>query len=262
MIGKSFFIADVHGQDHLLESVLGRIEEMSVGDAVSPRVVFLGDLIDRGMGTKDVLEAVCKTIGKWPRSVSILGNHDHLLLEIIDGTSSRKKTDFWYGHAGGFDTCASYDPEGELKPFIRTIRKDFPHHVELLRNASLMERDGAFVACHAGINGYLPLDQQDPHDLMWISDGFLDRVDEQMPPVIHGHSVMGDLPVVTENRISLDTGAYESGRLTFLCIDRDQRKIEFLQTSGDGSVSTVEPLVHDRGRGSLLDRMDDLLQAD
>jgi serine/threonine protein phosphatase 1 len=123
-----------------------------------------------------------------------------------------------------------------------------------------MERDGAFVACHAGINGWVPLDQQDPHDLMWITDGFLDRVDALMPPVIHGHSVMGDLPVVTENRISLDTGAYENGRLTFLCIDREKLKIEFLQTSGDGSISTVQPVIHDRGRGSLLDRMDELLR--
>lgn len=261
MIGKSFFIADVHGQDDLLASALGRIEDVSSGDRVSPRVVFLGDLVDRGIGTKDVLEAVCMTIRKWPRSVAILGNHDHLVLEILDGTSSRKKTDFWYNNAGGFDTCASYDPEGELKPFIRAIRETYPHHVELLRNASLMERDGAFVACHAGINGYLPLDRQDPHDLMWISDGFLDRVDETMPPVIHGHSIMGDLPVVTENRISLDTGAYESGRLTFLCIDRDSRKMEFLQARRDGSVSTVQPLVHDRGRGSLLDRMDSLLEV-
>lgn len=260
MIGKSFFIADIHGQDHLLASVLDRIEKMSSGDEVSPRVIFLGDMVDRGLGTKDVLEDVCRTIRKWPRSVALLGNHDHLLLEILDGISSRKKTDFWYNNAGGFNTCASYDPEGELKPFIRAIRENYPHHVELLRNASLMARDGAFVACHAGINAYLPLEQQDPHDLMWISDGFLDRVDERMPPVIHGHSVMGDLPVVTENRISLDTGAYESGRLTFLCVDRDRRKVEFLQTSRDGSVSVVQPLVHDRGRGSLLDRMDSLLK--
>lgn len=258
MIGKSFFIADVHGQDDLLWSVLQKIEEMSAGDEMSPRVVFLGDLVDRGLGTKDVLQTVCDTLGKWPRSAVVMGNHDHLLLEILDGASSKKKTDFWYNEAGGFDTCASYDPEGDLKPFLRAIRKDFPHHIELLRNASLMERDGAFVAVHAGINGWLPLDQQHPHDLMWIGDGFLDRVDPTMPPVIHGHSIMGDLPVVTENRISLDTGAYENGRLTFLCLDRDNMKVEFLQTSGDGAISTVQPIVHDRGRGSLLDRMDEL----
>lgn len=58
-----------------------------------------------------------------------------------------------------------------------------------------MLRDGPFIACHAGINSWLPLDQQSPHDLMWITDGFLDRVDPQMVPIIHGHSIMGELPV-------------------------------------------------------------------
>jgi serine/threonine protein phosphatase 1 len=190
----------------------------------------------------------------------LMGNHDQLLLEILEGTSPKKKADFWYNKAGGFETCASYCPEGELKMAMRVIKRDYPHHVDLLRNASLMARDGAFVACHAGINGWLSIDQQHEHDLLWITDGFLDRVDDTMPPVIHGHSIMGDFPVITENRISLDTGAYETGRLTFLCVDRDVGRIEFLQTNREGHISAIQPVVHNRGRGSLLDKMDEHLR--
>jgi serine/threonine protein phosphatase 1 len=93
---------------------------------------------------------------------------------------------------------------------------------------------------------------------MWIKDGFLDRVDPYMPPVIHGHSFMGDNPVITENRISLDTGAYESGRLTMLCLDRTASRMTFLQ-SRDRRVRPIDPEVHDRGRGSILDRLDKLM---
>jgi serine/threonine protein phosphatase 1 len=117
---------------------------------------------------------------------------------------------------------------------------------------------GAFTACHAGINGWLPIDKQDRHDLMWITDGFLDRVDERMPPVIHGHTPMGELPVVTENRISIDTGAYETGRLTAFYLDRVDKGYDFYQATAEG-VGRISPVVHNRGMGSVLDRMDSLL---
>lgn len=256
MTGKSFFIGDVHGCDELLRAVLGKIEDLSGGDSAPPRVMFLGDIVDRGINSGACLDLVIKTLEKWPRSVLIRGNHDQMFLDVLQGTSTPKRAKFWYEEVGGFDTCASYGGSGEMGETVRVIISNHPDHLSVLQNSSLIERDGAFVICHAGINAWLPLDEQSEHDLLWIRDGFLDRVDDRMPPVIHGHSIMGDLPVVTENRISLDTGAYESGRLTFLCIDRAYKELDFFQTNGDALIKRIEPVVHDRGWGSLIDRIE------
>ncbi|NTF23610.1 hypothetical protein G6L37_35135 [Agrobacterium rubi] len=256
MTAKSFFIGDVHGCDTLLRSVLSKIEDICAGDAEAPVVHFLGDIVDRGVDSRTCLDLVGQTLEKWNRSIFVRGNHDQMFLDVLEGIATKKRADFWYDEVGGFDTCASYDGAMEMDGTIAKIRSLHPGHLELLRNSSLIARDGAFVVCHAGINAWLPLDQQSEHDLMWITDGFLDRTDEMMPPVIHGHSIMGDLPVVTENRISLDTGAYESGRLSFLCIDRDRKELDFFQTDGDGTVSMIEPVIHDRGYGSLIDRFE------
>jgi serine/threonine protein phosphatase 1 len=87
---------------------------------------------------------------------------------------------------------------------------------------------------------------------MWIRDPFLDHVGRLQNIIVHGHTVVGDLPVVTENRISIDTGAYHSGRLTAVAIDNGS--FRFFQTDGSfKSVVDVEPVLLDRGLGTVFD---------
>jgi serine/threonine protein phosphatase 1 len=256
---RTFFIGDVHGRADLLVEMLVHVDAMASALSFEPQVVFLGDIVDRGVDSRGALEAVHVALRKWPTSKLVISNHDDMFAAAVQGRLSDARQRFWIDQCGGWQTCASYHPSGEIDDAADVINTRFEHHLSLIREASPMVKVGAFVACHAGINGWLPLDRQDRHDLMWITDGFLDRVDDRMPPVIHGHSDMGDLPVVTENRISIDTGAFESGRLTAFYLDRAERKHAFYQTSSGGPVGSVLPLVHDRGRGSLLDRMDTLL---
>lgn len=259
MSQRTFFVGDIHGRSDLLLEMLDFIEATASGFSSDPQVIFLGDIVDRGIDSCGSMEAVHETLVRWPASRLVISNHDDMFLDVIEGRMSEAKQKFWLDRCGGWQTCASYDPSGELNAAMEAIRSRFPHHVKMLRQASPLLRVGEFVACHAGINGWLPIDEQDRHDLMWITDGFLDRVDDSMPPVVHGHTPMGDLPVVTENRISIDTGAHDTGRLTAFFVDRVDQKYDFYQTSPAGPVQSVAPLVHNRGRGSLLDRMAKLL---
>ena len=78
--------------------------------------------------------------------------------------------------------------------------------------------------------------------------GLLERV------VVHGHTPQRPpVAVATENRISLDTGAYFSGVLTALVIDRRTRTLETLATREDGRLRRGEPAPLDRGLGTVLD---------
>jgi len=90
---------------------------------------------------------------------------------------------------------------------------------------------------------------------MWIREPFLDHHGRLPLVIVHGHSVMDPpRPVVTENRISLDTGACWTGRLTVLVFDQAKQELSFFQTDGDSrSIVKIDPLKHDRGDGTLMD---------
>lgn len=68
------------------------------------------------------------------------------------------------------------------------------------------------------------------------------------------------MPTVTENRISLDTGAFASGRLTSLLLDHEQQSLRFFQTF-QGGVTEVQPTIINRGKGTIYDRMRGLYKA-
>lgn len=254
---KKFFIADVHGCSGLLKALLAYIETFAAEHDFTPEVTFLGDLVDRGPDSRGSLQLVMETLARWEGSRLLLGNHDDMFLQALAARDLKGDNGEWFRKVGGKATVASYTDEPYFPLAALDIRTQYPDHIEMLYNADLLVKDGPFVACHAGINGWIPLDQQHRLDLLWIREGFLDRVDKTMPPVIHGHTIVGDLPVVTENRISLDTGAFRSGRLTALLLDHDKRSLRFFQTNGV-KVTEVEAVRESRGKGTVFDRLPNL----
>lgn len=256
-----FFIGDVHGEALLLERMLRFIEDESHRQGAAPQVTFLGDLIDRGPYSKSVLKMTRQTLETWGGSKLILGNHDAIFMDVLRRRRQDKFTDSWLKDCGGAATFASFTDESFIPLACQQIERQIPEELEMLYNADLIVRYGPFVACHAGINGMVPLDQQVSDDILWIREGFLDRVDPFMPPIIHGHSIMENfLPVITENRISIDTGAFLSGKLTCLMLDHDDRILRFFQTTPTAVVE-VQPIIVNRGKGTLYDRMRDLYKA-
>ncbi len=117
--------------------------------------------------------------------------------------------------------------------------------------------DGPFTFVHAGIRPGVPLGDQSAKDLMWIKEPFLSHQGRLDRVVVHGHSVIEEgRPMVTENRISMDTAACWSGRLSVLVINQIDGALSFHQTDGDHrSVVEVEPVQRDRGLGTVLDNL-------
>ena len=86
---------------------------------------------------------------------------------------------------------------------------------------------GDYLFVHAGVRPGVPLDAQDPADLVWIRGDFLRSKESFGKMVVHGHT---PVPVaeICDNRIDIDTGAVFSGRLTALRLEDRTRR--FLQT--------------------------------
>ena len=100
-----YCVGDIHGRDDLLRDMARRvgadIDTRSFDHAVT---VFLGDYIDRGPGSKRVLEQLATH--EWPTSIiALAGNHEDLLKDFLDDAGT---LDFWR-RQGGLATLHSYE---------------------------------------------------------------------------------------------------------------------------------------------------------
>lgn len=246
-----YAIADVHGRADLLIKLIVACLGDASGEGAIPRFVFLGDLIDRGPTSRDCLDIVSEVLSTHEGSVCLKGNHEDMALAVLTSEEPDEATMERWRDGGGYETLESYHHDLEIGfEMMRTMHAD---HLRLMREAKTSLDRGGYFFAHAGVDPTRALGDQRDRDLMWVRKPFLDHVGHLEKVVIHGHEVVGDLPVVTENRVSIDTGAYRSGRLTACVVDGGN--LRFLQTDGSGrNVVAVEPVRLDRGLGTCLDR--------
>jgi serine/threonine protein phosphatase 1 len=216
-----YAIGDVHGMASLLEVLLATIDEDAVRCGAQPRVVFLGDIVDRGPDSRRAMEIVHATLQQREGSQFILGNHDHLFREALTNQLGDPALDHWLSGLGGKSTLRSYSHRmpgwaGEL-PDLLLPR--YAHHLALLNRAADMVIVNGYCLVHAGIDPKKPLADQDEQDLREIRERFLDVSDPLEKVVVHGHTITSsELPEIHSNRIAIDTGAYRTGRLSAVVI--------------------------------------------
>jgi len=219
---KPFYaIGDVHGcfdqMQNALERIDADIEAHSVDD---PRVVLLGDYVDRGKHSAQVLDFLITLTRNEPDAVICLkGNHEQMMLDFLDdpkGSGTR-----WLRY-GGEETLASFGiapPEDadDIEALYETseeLHEALPDGAEAwLRTLPLQWQSGNLHCVHAAMDpGRSPLDQSQK-TLLWGHPEFLSQDREDATWVVHGHTVV-DTPTWERGRVSLDTGCYFTGILT------------------------------------------------
>ena len=221
---KYAILSDVHGNIEALDAVLDECRARSVEAYAS-----LGDIVGYGPNPNECV----KRIVEFDTDLSVKGNHDD---EFLGFLADETRGPDWFP-VGGDAPVYSYGVRipRDIAPADRFsyIRKALraavpPRHVEFLAGLELVREIGDYLFVHAGIRPGTPLDEQDPEDMLWIRDEFLDSRADHGKVVVHGHSVT-DRPDVRENRIGIDTGAYASHVLTCLVLEGATRR--FLSTA-------------------------------
>ena len=224
---RAYVVGDVHGRLDLLDQLLGKIEaDMDRRGQRETLLVFVGDLIDRGPNSAQVIERLKSYRRDGVRTVFLLGNHEEVLLRLLGGETSLIAS--WL-RFGGAQCLESYgvDP-GELRAMsdaqaLAAVRNAIPpDHVEFLRAFADTCRFGDYLFVHAGIRPGVGLDEQRQSDLRWIREPFLLDDSDHGFVVVHGHTIRAEVEE-RPNRIGIDTGAYSSGILTALAIDGAER---------------------------------------
>lgn len=245
----TYAIGDIHGRRDLLEALLARIARDAAARGAPWRIVFNGDVVDRGPESCQALGLVIDTLETVPGSRLILGNHEEFMLRFVDIPEDRPRlASHWYRN-GGMATLASYgldyrEPADEV---AAALAERFPDHVEALRQATHMVIHGAYAFVHAGVDPQVPITRQDPITTRWIRDGFLDHDGPLGKIVVHGHTpTSSNLPELHVNRIAIDTGAVFAGHLTCAVLADDGADPVFLATDDSGgeiAVTPVRPIV-------------------
>lgn len=238
-------IGDVHGMEGLLDCAVMSVSAMAAAEGFTPIFVFLGDLVDRGPKSCEVMSAVAEVLCQFQGSTLLLGNHDAWHLQFLQGDLTQRDFDNWIGN-GGTSTLESYfglrDFQSEdIHALCDEANSRFPTHLPLLSSASDIVCFGRFAFVHAGIRPGIPLLEQKLGDLRWIRDDFLTASGEHSHMIVHGHSITSNLlPEVYGNRIALDTGAAVRNRLSGGLFTLSHTSMIF-QSRGlaDGRIDTV-----------------------
>lgn len=215
---RLYAIGDIHGRLDLLDGLLARI---AVDDAArgGPRgeLIFLGDLIDRGPQSAQVIDRLLALRDERPGTRFLLGNHEEVFLNVLSGDAKALRfftriggaeTILSYGIPAGSYDAASFAEIGEM--FDAAVPQA---HRDFLASFESMIVEGDYVFVHAGIRPGVALAEQRPTDLRWIREEFLRAANLGDKVVVHGHTISEEV-VELPHRIGLDTGAYQFGTLT------------------------------------------------
>lgn len=224
---RVYAVGDVHGCFAQLEALLGNIESDCAEHDDTTHLVFVGDLVDRGPGSADVIRKLRRGPLPCRHQSFIMGNHEEAMLAVYDG--DLESLNGWLTY-GGTETLESYGIDraeifrlGQNLP--QRMRAAIPaEDIAFIRSFEDQVPLGDYLFVHAGIRPGVPLREQDENDLRWIRSEFLDDDETDHGAVIvHGHTISSE-PEIRSNRIGIDTGCYSSGRLTALVLEGTSRR--------------------------------------
>ncbi|WP_189407218.1 metallophosphoesterase family protein [Mesorhizobium sp. M1A.F.Ca.ET.072.01.1.1] len=217
-----YAIGDVHGCYDELRTLEQKIELDALQFRGRKTIIMLGDYVDRGPNSRRVVEHLMAPPPEGFMRVCLAGNHEVAMLAYLDGHLSLEP---WL-RVGGRETLFSYgiDPDrladlyGSSEEVDERIREAIPAtHVAFMRTLPVMICSERFLFVHAGIRPGIALEAQDEADLLNIRSEFLAAAHRLDRWVVHGHTIV-DVPTLDGRRLGIDTGAFQSGRLTALRI--------------------------------------------
>ena len=225
-----YAVGDIHGRMDLLTRLVELIDADAalLPEGVKPQIIFLGDYIDRGLQSRDVIEYFASGALDRYDPVFLLGNHEEALLRFLQEANFGTQ---WTRYGGG-ETLYSY---GFAPPNTRTslnsheemakvreawnklwsdFRDRLPKpHLDFLQSLKPYHVAGDYLFVHAGLRPGLSLDEQTQRDMLWIREEFLDDGAPFEHLIVHGHTPE-DAIYRDDRRIGLDTGAFLTGRLS------------------------------------------------
>jgi serine/threonine protein phosphatase 1 len=209
-----YAIGDIHGCLGHLMQLLDKIQP----DLEKDILLFIGDYIDRGPESRQVVDYVIRLQQHYPREqiICLKGNHEAMFLDFLAG---RNREMFLLN--GGLKTLRDYGGKrwGSGNELLLP-----PEHEKFYQDLRLYYETPDYIFVHGGLKPGVPLGEQVEEDLLWIRGEFIASMEDFGRLVVFGHTPFKQ-PLVMPNKIGIDTGAVYGNLLT--CLKLPQREFIF-----------------------------------
>ncbi len=232
-----YAIGDIHGCIRQLVTLQNKIFNYTKYKKDEDLLLYLGDYIDRGLNSKDVINHILKLQKDGIKSIFLMGNHEQVMIDFLFNKVNNLK--YWL-NLGADKTFKSYDIEvaefikegfednkiDKLRNiFLSKLTKD---HIHFFNNFKLSYTLNDYLFVHAGINPEKSLSEQSSTDFLWSrSDQFFDKNFKYEKIVIHGHTPEKEV-IDFPYRINVDTGCFFSGKLSCVCLNDNNKERKFV----------------------------------
>lgn len=172
-------------------------------------LVFLGDYIDRGPKSKEVLDFLMN-LPVNNEAIFLRGNHEDMMLKRL----VYPKMAYCWIMNGGVEAMNSFGTEK-----IDTIPKKYDNWIENKTVLYYQPENTNILFVHAGINPNFPIDEQSESEVLWIREEFINYQGDFGVKVIHGHTPSMRGIDIRHNRINVDTGSCFGGHISAVIIN-------------------------------------------
>lgn len=208
---RVFAVGDIHGCIDEAQRLIEYLKDRQ-GAGPDDLFVFIGDYIDRGQGSKEVVDLMLSLKAEWPKTVFLRGNHEDMLLNFLGFGGAGGEM---YLANGGHAFFKSYgiDP---LAPLSEIVSQLPPGHLQFFKTLDMGVCVGDFLLVHAGVSPHKSLEKQDPQDLLWIRREFIDAEHSLGKTVVFGHTSFSEVFLHLPYKIGIDTGVIYGNQLSVL----------------------------------------------
>jgi serine/threonine protein phosphatase 1 len=135
--GTRWAIGDVHGCIKTLKTLIKKLEYVPSRDSL----YFTGDYVDRGPGSKEVIDYIWKLQAESKHVYPLKGNHEVIVLDVADNPAYEKH---WSTHNGGQATLESFGVDQA---------RSIPHkYLQWMTDLPLWAKTPGYILSHAGLN--------------------------------------------------------------------------------------------------------------
>ena len=232
-----FAIGDIHGCLKQLVTLQDKIFNYPQYNKEEDLLLYLGDYIDRGPSSKDVINHILQLQTEGIKSIFLMGNHEQFMIDFLFNKINNLSNWIMNGADQTFKSynieIAEFIKDGFEDDNIDKVRDVFlskltKEHVYFFKNLEITYTMGDYLFVHAGINPEKSLSEQSDIDFIWSrSDKFFDKNFKFEKIIVHGHSPEKEV-VNFPYRINIDTGCFFSGKLSCVCVNDKNKKREFI----------------------------------
>lgn len=205
-----FVVPDIHGEYEKLLKLMNRIHKERKPE---DRIVFLGDYIDRGMKSKEVINYIFDLKLNDDNVITLLGNHDDAFWKNIEEIERLDIYNVeWFARycietleSYGIDTTPLKSFELNQNEFYRNYfnkfvddikdfkaTKDYKKFKNLMENCQNYHKEGKYIFSHSGGVHWKPINEQTLDQILWSRD-FQKRKDGLTHACGHTPTISGEV---------------------------------------------------------------------